>query len=158
MASVNKVILVGNCGRDPEIRYMPNGKASCNISVATSSSYKNQAGEKVENTEWHRVQFFDKLAEICGEYVRKGKPIYVEGRLKYGKYTDKDGIERNTVDIIATEMQLLGGRDPEQKQSAAPAATRTAPKPVAASSGFEDMSDDIPFMNPLHGAARCLAM
>ena len=79
MASVNKVILVGNCGRDPEIRYMPNGKASCNISVATSSSYKNQAGEKVENTEWHRVQFFDKLAEICGEYVRKGKPIYVEG-------------------------------------------------------------------------------
>lgn len=180
MASVNKVILVGNCGRDPEIRYMPNGKASCNISVATSSSYKNQAGEKVENTEWHRVQFFDKLAEICGEYVRKGKPIYVEGRLKYGKYTDQAGVEKATCDIVATELQLLGARDQQQGQQSAPQQQRQAPAqqqqggyrasaprqapaprpamPPAASSGFDDMDDDIPFMNPLHGAARCLAM
>jgi single-strand DNA-binding protein len=111
MASVNKVILLGNCGRDPEIRYMPSGGAVANISIATTSKRKDKnSGETIEDTQWHRVQFFDRLAEIVGEYVKKGAPLYVEGRLKYGKYTDKDGIERNTVDIIATEMQLLGSR------------------------------------------------
>ncbi len=111
MASVNKVILVGNCGRDPEIRYLPSGMAVANISIATSSRRKDKStGESIETTEWHRVQFFEKLAEIVGEYVKKGTPLYVEGRLKYGKYTDKDGIERNTVDIVANEMQLLGAR------------------------------------------------
>ncbi|MGL4640175.1 MAG: single-stranded DNA-binding protein [Shewanella sp.] len=150
MASVNKVILLGNCGRDPEIRYMPSGGAVGNISIATTSKRKDKtSGETVEDTQWHRVQFFDRLAEIVGEYVKKGAPLYVEGRLKYGKYTDKDGIERNTVDIIATEMQLLGSR--EQSAAPRPAATpsqqRQAPKPApqGGGSGFDDMESDIPF-------------
>ena len=168
MASVNKVILVGNCGRDPEIRYLPSGQAVANVSVATSSRRKDRtSGETVEDTQWHRVTFYDRLAEIAGEYVKKGRPIYVEGRLKYGKYTDQSGMERNTVDIIATELQLLGGREgmggPGMDEgsggyaprAAAPAARPAAPAPMArpqaparpapASSGFEDMDDDIPF-------------
>jgi single-strand DNA-binding protein len=112
MASVNKVILIGNCGRDPEVRYTPQGTAICNVSVATSSRRKDRnTGETVEDTQWHRVTFYERLAEIAGEYLKKGRPVYIEGRLKYGKYTDKDGIERNTVDIIAEQMQLLGGRE-----------------------------------------------
>ena len=109
MASVNKVILVGNCGRDPEVRYLPSGQAVANVSVATSSRRKDKnSGEMIEDTQWHRVTFYDRLAEIAGEYVKKGRPIYVEGRLKYGVYTDKTtGVEKNTVDIIATELQLL---------------------------------------------------
>ncbi|HSV78213.1 MAG TPA: single-stranded DNA-binding protein [Ramlibacter sp.] len=174
MASVNKVILVGNCGRDPEVRYLPSGQAVANVTLATSSRRKDRtSGETVEDTQWHRITFYDRLAEIAGEYVKKGRPIYVEGRLKYGKYTDKDGIERNTVDIIATEMQLLGGREgmggpaggggggeeegggggggyaPRRAPAApsrapAPAAQR-APAPSKPASGFDDMDDDIPF-------------
>ena len=157
MASVNKVILVGNCGRDPEIRYLPSGQAVANVSVATSSRRKDRnTGETVEDTQWHRVTFYDRLAEIAGEYVKKGRPIYVEGRLKYGKYTDQSGIEKNTVDIVATELQLLGGREgmggPSDDggarapaRSAAPAAP-SAPRTAApAKSGFDDMDDDIPF-------------
>ena len=153
MASVNKVILMGNCGRDPEMRYLPDGKAVTNISIATTSKRKDkQSGETIEDTQWHRVQFFDRLAEIVGEYVKKGSPVYVEGRLKYGKYTDKNGAEQNTCDIVATELQLLGGREQreESPQRSAPAprpapqrpAARPAPK---ADSGFNDMDDDIPF-------------
>jgi single-strand DNA-binding protein len=156
MASVNKVILVGNCGRDPEVRYTANGNAMCSISIATSSRRKDKAsGESIEDTQWHRVTFYDRLAEIAGEYLKKGRPVYVEGRLKYGKYTDKDGIERNTVDIIASEMQLLGGREggaamPDEGGGAAPRsapAARPAPtKPATKSAGgFDDMDDDIPF-------------
>jgi single-strand DNA-binding protein len=169
MASVNKVILVGNCGRDPEIRYLPSGQAVANISVATSTRRKDKnTGESIETTEWHRVTFYDRLAEIAGEYVRKGRPIYVEGRLKYGKYTDQAGIEKNTVDIIATELQLLGGREgmggpggnegdeggapPPRRMApaAAPRAAAPAPAPRQApaprpASGFDDMDDDIPF-------------
>jgi single-strand DNA-binding protein len=112
MASVNKVILVGNCGRDPEIRYLPSGAAVANVTLATSSKRKDKtSGETIEDTQWHRITFYDRLAEIAGEYVKKGRPIYVEGRLKYGKYTGQDGVEKNTVDIIATELQLLGGRE-----------------------------------------------
>jgi single-strand DNA-binding protein len=171
MASVNKVILVGNCGRDPEIRYLPSGQAVANVSVATSTRRKDKnTGESIESTEWHRVTFYDRLAEIAGEYVRKGRPIYVEGRLKYGKYTDQAGVEKNTVDIIATELQLLGGREgmggpggegdegggaPAPRRMATPAAPRAA-APVAApaarqapppprGTGFDDMDDDIPF-------------
>ena len=160
MASVNKVILVGNCGRDPEIRYLPSGQAVANVSVATSTRRKDKnTGESIESTEWHRVTFYDRLAEIAGEYVRKGRPIYVEGRLKYGKYTDQAGVEKSTVDIIATELQLLGGREgmggpggdgdegggsaPAPRAAAAPA-PRQAPPPRPAS-GFDDMDDDIPF-------------
>jgi len=154
MASVNKVILMGNCGRDPEMRYLPSGKATCSISVATSTKRKNkETGETTEDTQWHRVQFFDRLAEIAGEYVKKGKPLYIEGRLKYGKYTDKDGIEKNTCDIVATELQLLGGREESSSEQSAP---RQAPKPshdaVKArelpkrdASGFDDMEDSIPW-------------
>jgi len=174
MASVNKVILVGNCGRDPEVRYLPSGQAVANVTLATSSRRKDRtSGETVEDTQWHRITFYDRLAEIAGEYVKKGRPIYVEGRLKYGKYTDKDGIERNTVDIIATEMQLLGGREgmggpsggggggdeegggggggyaPRRSappsRAPAPAAAQRAPAPAKPASGFDDMDDDIPF-------------
>jgi len=156
MASVNKVILVGNCGRDPEVRYLPSGQAVANVSVATSSRRKDRtSGEMVEDTQWHRVTFYDRLAEIAGEYVKKGRPIYVEGRLKYGKYTDQSGQERATVDIIATELQLLGGREgmgsgADEGAGAAPRAARpatAAPKsaPAAAPSGFDDLDDDIPF-------------
>jgi single-strand DNA-binding protein len=164
MASVNKVILVGNCGRDPEIRYLPSGQAVANVSVATSSRRKDKnSGETIEDTQWHRVTFYDRLAEIAGEYVKKGRPIYVEGRLKYGTYVDKTtGVEKNTVDIIATELQLLGGREgmgggeegggggysrPAAAPRAAAPAARPAPAPAAAkpASGFDDMDDDIPF-------------
>ena len=163
MASVNKVILVGNCGRDPEIRYLPSGQAVANVSIATSSRRKDRnSGEVVEDTQWHRVTFYDRLAEIAGEYLKKGNPIYVEGRLKYGTYVDKaTGVEKNTVDIIATEMQLLGGRETRSDDGGtgggysrpAPAsrpvpAARPAPAPAPAArpaSGFDDMDDDIPF-------------
>ena len=163
MASVNKVILIGNCGRDPEIRYLPSGQAVATISIATTSRRKDRtSGETVEDTQWHRVTFYDRLAEIAGEYVKKGRPIYIEGRLKYGKYTDQAGVEKNTVDIIATEMQLLGAREgmgapsggdeeggaPARRPAAARPAAASAPasKPVAKpASGFDDMDDDIPF-------------
>ena len=169
MASVNKVILVGNCGRDPEIRYLPSGQAVANISIATSSRRKDKnSGETIEDTQWHRVTFYDRLAEIAGEYVKKGRPVYVEGRLKYGTYVDKTtGVEKNTVDIIATELQLLGGREgmggpsgggedggsysrPAAAAPRAPAAPRQAPAATPAqaarpASGFDDMDDDIPF-------------
>lgn len=161
MASVNKVILVGNCGRDPEIRYLPSGQAVANVTLATSSRRKDKnSGEMIEDTQWHRITFYDRLAEIAGEYVKKGRPIYVEGRLKYGKYTNKDGVEQNTCDIIATEMQLLGSREGMggpagddgggSSRGAAAPSSRPAPRqqaPAAAkpSSGFDDMDDDIPF-------------
>jgi len=163
MASVNKVILVGNLGRDPEVRYLPNGNAVANVTIATSSKYKNQAGEMVEETEWHRVTFFGKLAEIVGQYLKKGRSIYVEGRIKTRKYTDKDGVEKYATDIIANEMQMLGGREGMGEPSgsggddeagggysrpAAPARPAAAARPAPAakpSSGFDDMDDDIPF-------------
>jgi single-strand DNA-binding protein len=163
MASVNKVILVGNCGRDPEVRYAPSGAAIANVSIATSSKRKDKnTGESIEETQWHRVTFYDRLAEIAGEYLKKGRSVYIEGRLKYGKYTDKDGVERNTVDIVANEMQLLGGRDGggggmgDAEMGSAPAprsapparSAAPAPRQPAASkpaTGFDDMDDDIPF-------------
>lgn len=156
MASVNKVIIVGNVGKDPEIRYMPSGEGVANLSVATTSKYKNKSGELVEETEWHRITFFGKLAEIVGQYVKKGKPIYVEGRIKTRKYTDKDGIEKYVTDIIANEMQMLGGRDdgyqqqrPQQHQETRQQPQRQAPTRGSTGSGFEDMDDDIPFRDAL---------
>ena len=161
MASVNKVILVGNLGRDPEVRYMPSGDAVANITLATSSKYKNKAGEMVEETEWHRVSFFGRQAEIVGEYLKKGRSVYIEGRLKTRKYTDKDGVEKYATDIIASEMQMLGSREGmgapggdsegggggerQPSRPPAPAAARPAPAPSKAASGFDDMDDDIPF-------------
>jgi single-strand DNA-binding protein len=164
MASVNKVIILGNLGRDPETRYMPSGDAMTTISIATTDSWKDKAsGEKKESTEWHRVTFFGKLAEIAGQYLRKGSSVYVEGSLRTRKYTDKDGIEKYATDIRADSMQMLGGRPsagaggmddgydggmpasaPAQRPPAqsrpAPQQTQSRPAP-----NFSDMDDDIPF-------------
>ena len=159
MASVNKVILLGNCGRDPEIRYLPSGQAIASLSIATSTRRKDKnTGESVEDTQWHRVTFYDRLAEIVGEYVKKGTPLYVEGRLKYGKYTDQAGVEKYTTDIIVSELQLLGGREgrgePQSEGNSAPRRAPVAAAPAPASrqapaarpaSGFDDMDDDNPF-------------
>lgn len=143
MASINKVILIGNVGKDPEIRYTPSGSAICNISLATTRSWKDKtSGDKQEETEWHRVVFYDRLAEVVGEYVKKGKPIYVEGRLKTRKWQNKEGQDVYTTEIIANEMQLLGGRDDSQQPSAPRPAPAARP---AAKAGIADMDDDIPW-------------
>jgi len=157
MASVNKVILVGNLGRDPEVKYMPNGEAVCNFSIATTDSWKDKSGAKQERTEWHNIVMYRKLAEIAGEYLKKGRPVYIEGRLQTRKWQDKDGNDRYTTEIIADSMQMLGSRDsggnddrPERNGAAdnpayaKPAATQQR-APAAAGSGFDDFEDDIPF-------------
>ncbi len=173
MASVNKVILIGNLGRDPEIRYAPSGSAICNVSIATTRQGKDRnTGERTEETEWHRVVFFDRLAEIAGEYLRKGRPVYVEGRLKTRKWQDKDGRDNYSTEIVAESMQLLGGRDGgagggssgpsgsapmDDFDGGSPAPTRAAARPAAAprsapaprpapspAAHFGD-DDDIPF-------------
>ncbi|MEY2769829.1 MAG: Single-stranded DNA-binding protein [Pseudomonadota bacterium] len=161
MASVNKVIIVGNLGADPETRYMPSGDAVTNIRVATTDRYKDkQSGEMKEATEWHRIAFFGKLAEIAGQYLRKGSQVYVEGSLRTRKYTNKDGIEQYATEIRADSMQMLGSRqgggmggggggdDGGYSPRAQAPAQRPAAAPAAASrpaSGFDDMDDDIPF-------------
>lgn len=160
MASVNKVILVGNLGRDPEVRYSPEGAAICNVSLATTSQWKDRnSGEKREETEWHRVVFYNRLAEIAGEYLKKGRSIYVEGRIKTRKYQDKEtGADRYSTEIVAEQMQMLGGRDggdmgggadfgsespaPRQQRPAAP---RPAAPQAAPAANLADMDDDIPF-------------
>lgn len=147
MASVNKVILIGNLGRDPELRYAPSGTAICNISLATTSAWKDKStGERKEETEWHRVVFYDKLAEVVAKYAKKGKPLYIEGRLKTRKWQDKDGKDVYTTEVIADNMQLLGGRDDSGDSAGAPAPA-PAPRPAPAPSpkgNFPD-DDDIPF-------------
>ena len=158
MASVNKVILIGNLGKDPEVRYAPSGSAICNVTIATSRQWKDKtSGEKQEETEWHRVVFRDRLAEIAGEYLKKGRSVYVEGRLKTRKWTDKDGVEKYTTEIVATEMQLLGSREGMGGGDEAGGGQRSAPAsrpaagrpqgsaPAKSSTGFDDMDDDIPF-------------
>ncbi len=149
MASLNKVMLIGNLGRDPEIRYMPSGDAMANLNIATTDTWKDKSGEKQERTEWHRVVMFGKQAEIAGEYLKKGSQIYIEGRLQTRKWTDKSNVERYTTEIVADRMQMLGSRsggsnyDPPadrdhdyQSQNTPPAKSNT---------GFDDMEDDIPF-------------
>jgi single-strand DNA-binding protein len=154
MASVNKVILVGNLGRDPETRYAPSGDAICNVNLATTDTWKDkQTGEKKEATEWHRVVFFGRLAEIAGQYLKKGSQIYVEGSLRTRKWQDKDGQDRYTTEIRGDEMKMLGSRQgmgdaPPRESAGTPAAApagRPAATPAASSSGFGDMDDDIPF-------------
>lgn len=154
MASVNKVILIGNLGRDPEVRYSPEGSAICNVSIATTSTWKDKtSGEKREETEWHRVVFYNRLAEIAGEYLKKGRPIYVEGRLKTRKWQDKEtGADRYSTDIVADQMQMLGGRDEDggqqhgSSQRAAPPQRQNRPAaPQAPAANLADMEDDIPF-------------
>ena len=149
MASVNKVILIGNLGRDPETRYMPDGGAITNISIATTETWKDKAGEKQEKTEWHRVAFFGKLAEIAGEYLKKGSQVYVEGRLQTRKWQDKDGQDKYTTEIVANEMKMLGSRgggSEPMAREAAPAAEGAGTRPQAKKGGaFDQMDDDIPF-------------
>ena len=162
MASVNKVILVGNLGRDPEVRFMPNGEAVCNFSIATTDSWKDKSGQKQERTEWLNIVMYRKLAEIAGEYLKKGRPVYVEGRLQTRKWQTKEGQDRYTTEIIADQMQMLGGRDgggsntyeamdedqsmPSPSQQSAARPTQTAPASAPASGGdFDAFEDDIPF-------------
>jgi single-strand DNA-binding protein len=156
MASVNKVIVVGNLGRDPETRYMPSGDAMTNIAVATTDKWKDKAtGEQKEATEWHRISFFGKLAEIAGQYLKKGSQVYIEGKLRTRKWTDKDGVEKFTTEIIADSMQMLGSRQgmggsapmddgaPSNGAARAPALAPRAPAKQAPN--LSDMDDDIPF-------------
>jgi single-strand DNA-binding protein len=148
MASVNKVILIGNLGKDPDVRYLPSGDAVTNISVATTDNWKDKNGEKQEHTEWHRVAFFGKLASIAGEYLKKGSPVYIEGRIRTRKWQDKDGQERFSTEIVADRMQLLGSRGGGAEPMARQAKSAEEPKPASAKKGggsFEDMDDDIPF-------------
>lgn len=148
MASVNKAIIVGNMGKDPEVRYTASGEAMCNITVATSENWKDKAtGEKKELTEWHRISFFGKLAEICGQYLKKGSQVYVEGSIRTRKWTDKDGQERYTTEIRGDEMKMLGSKSDggQRNQDSeptdyAPAPAKNKPKP-----SFDDLGDDIPF-------------
>ncbi len=160
---VNKVILVGNLGRDPEIRYTPNGAAVANVTIATSDTWKDkQTGENQERTEWHRVVFFNRLAEIVGEYLKKGSQIYIEGRLQTRKWQDQSGQDRYTTEIVANEMQMLGGRagggmggggdsfDQSRPAQSSPPRQQNnqgggAPAGAPASSAFDDFDDDIPF-------------
>jgi single-strand DNA-binding protein len=156
MASVNKVIVLGNLGRDPETRYTADGAAITNVSIATTRRFKDASGQQQEETEWHRVAFFGRLAEIAGEYLRKGRPVYVEGRLRTRKWQDKDGQDRYTTEIVAENMQLLGSREGMgggdfegggEERPAAPArssAPRSAPASKPATQ-VADMDDDIPF-------------
>ena len=160
MASVNKVILIGNLGKDPETRYLPSGEAVTNITLATTESWKDKkSGEKQEHTEWHRISFFGWLAEIAGEYLKKGSPCYVEGRIRTRKWQDKEGQDRYTTEVVADRMQLLGSRGGSggggggggegggAREPAAAAAGAGGGKAPAKKSGgsFDDMDDDIPF-------------
>jgi single-strand DNA-binding protein len=144
---VNKVILVGNLGKDPEVRYMPNGNAVANVTLATTESWKDrQTGEQQEKTEWHRVVMFRRLGEIAGEYLKKGSQVYIEGKLQTRKWQDNAGNDRYTTEIVANEMQMLGGRGGGSagfQADSAPAPAAQTPAPATA--GADDFDDDIPF-------------
>lgn len=134
MASVNKVIVLGNLGKDPDLRHLPNGDAVCNFSLATTESWKSKDGIKQDKTEWHNIVIYRKLAEIAGEYLKKGRPVYIEGRLQTRKWQDKEGKDRYTTEIVADEMQMLGSREEAKEVFKTPA-----------SANFDDMESDIPF-------------
>ncbi len=139
---INKVILVGKLGQDPDTRYMPSGSAVTNFTVATNESWKDkQTGEQKERTEWHRVATFNRLAEIAAEYLRKGSQVYIEGKLRTRKWQDRDGNDRYTTEIIADEMQMLGGRG----GGSAPARSQSGSSSAPAQPGPDDFDDDIPF-------------
>jgi len=157
MASVNKVILVGNLGADPEMRYLPSGEAVANLRLATTDTWKDKDGNKQEKTEWHRVSFFGRQAEVCGQYLKKGSQIYVEGSIRTRKYTDKDGVEKYATDIRGDRMQMLGGRqgmgggdapaprDSGGRGSSSDSAARKPASQPAQGGNFNDFDDDIPF-------------
>ena len=152
--SVNKAILIGRLGKDPETRFMTNGEAVTNVSLATSENYKDKSGEKQERTEWHNLVFYRRLAEIAGEYLKKGSMIYVEGRIQTRKWQDKEGKDRYTTEIVVNEMTMLGGKsggagsfEVVENQSSAPVRSAPAAKPAAPAgkSNFDNFDDDIPF-------------
>ena len=153
MASVNRVILIGNLGKDPETRYLPSGDAVANFSIATTEKFKDKSGAQQEHTEWHRISFFGRQAEIAGEYLKKGSPVYVEGRIRTRKWQDKEGQDRFTTEIVGDRMQLLGGRGGSEnmtREAAVASAGGSAPAsekrpPGKKSGGFDEMDDDIPF-------------
>ena len=157
MPSVNKVILMGNLGRDPEVRFMPNGDAVCNFSIATTDSWKDKAGERQEKTEWHNIVMYRRLAEIAGEYLKKGRPVYLEGRLQTRKWQTKEGQDRYTTEVIADSMQMLGGRDGAPAQESQPSSkpeardefdqtpSRNNQSGSSNSNSFDEFEDDIPF-------------
>jgi len=168
MASVNKAIIVGNLGRDPEVKYLSDGTPLCTISVATTYAWKDKAsGEKKEEVEWHRVNLRARLAEVAGEYLKKGSAVYIEGRLRTRKWTDKQSIERYTTEIMADSLQMLGGRADADARPAesrerpareeAPPAKAARPAAAQTSGSFDDFQDDIPFANPYRGR-MCLVV
>ncbi len=147
MSSVNKAIIIGRVGQDPDIRYLPNGDAVANLSIATSEKYKDKQGQPQEATEWHRVSFFGKTAEVCAKYVKKGSLIFVEGSIKTRKWQDKEGVDHYTTEIRGDRMQMLGGlpaKDESTKEDYAKASAKPSPRGGGAS-GFDDLTDDIPF-------------
>ena len=143
MASLNKAILIGSLGRDPEVRFMPNGEAVCNFSIATSENWKDKQGQKQEKTEWHNIVMYRKLAEIAGEYLKKGAPVYIEGRIQTRKWQDKDGNDRYSTEIIADQMQMLGSK--KDSESVTPQRQDPKANEPKQSGGFDDVSDDIPW-------------
>jgi single-strand DNA-binding protein len=145
MASVNKAILVGHLGRDPEMRYVPSGDAVANFSIATTDSWKDKQGVKQEKTEWHRISMFGKQAEIAGEYLKKGSSVYIEGRIQTRTWQDKEGNERQTTEIVADRMQMLGGKPSGQNESPQPAQSQPESNEQKAGSSFDDFESDIPF-------------
>jgi len=148
MASLNKAMFIGNLGRDPEIRYMPSGEAMANFSIACTDSFKDKSGEKQERTEWVRIIMFGKQAEIAGEYLKKGAPVYIEGRLQTRKWQNKEGVDQYTTEVVADRMQMLGGRQSGTDRDAGEGHERSsapAKAPAQAPSGFDDFEDDIPF-------------
>ena len=145
---LNKVILIGRLGKDPETRFMPNGEAVCNFSVATSESWKDQSGQRQERVEWHNVTMYRRLAEIAGQYLKKGSQVYLEGKIQTRKYQGKDGIERTAYDIIVSEMKMLGGGSDGQQAQPAQGEAPTPPRrqvPAAPAAPVEDIDGDIPF-------------
>ncbi len=146
---LNKVTLIGRIGRDPELRYMPNGEAVCNFSLATSESWKDQSGRRVERAEWHNIVMYRKLAEIAGQYLKKGGQVYIEGRIQSRKYTGRDGVERTAYEIIASEMKMLGARTSDAGSAATDGEVPAAPKRQAPAGApatpADDVGVDIPF-------------
>ena len=145
--SVNKAILVGRLGRDPEVRYMPNGEAVCNFSIATDETWKDQSGQRQTKTEWHAITLYRRLAEVAGQYLKKGSQVYIEGRIQSRKYTGKDGIERTAYEIIGSEMKMLGGGNDSGQQNAqhTPPAPPRRQAPAAPAQPVDDIDDDVPF-------------
>ena len=146
--SVNKAILIGCLGRDPEVRHMPNGEAVCNFSIATSETWKDQHGQKQERTEWHAITLYRRMAEVAGQYLKKGSQVYIEGRIQSRKYTDKNGIERTAYEIIGNEMKMLGGKaegSSESANTAEPPAPPSRQAPAAPAQPVDDIDDDVPF-------------